>query len=65
MGIRKSFPILLRFSIQEVSQFFGAAGVAELSEGLSLDLADAFAGDAELLAHLFEGAGTAVHNSKA
>ena len=36
----------------------GAAGMAELTEGLGLDLADTLTGDIKLLAHLLEGTGT-------
>ena len=47
-------------SIQEIAQLFAAAGVAQFPQGLGLDLADALTGDVELLAHLFQGAGSAV-----
>ena len=39
--------------------------MAQLSEGLGLDLADAFPGDVELLADLLQGAGAAVLNAEA
>src|SRR5207302_10380654 len=44
----------------EVLEPLAPAGMAELAGRLRLDLADAFAGDAELLAHLFQGARAAV-----
>ena len=37
-----------------------ALAAVELADGLGLDLADTLAGDAEVPAHLFQGAGTAV-----
>ena len=43
-------------SIKEVLDLFASAGVAELSESLSLDLADTLTGNVELLAYFFEGA---------
>ena len=52
-------------SIQEIPQFLAAAGVAELAQGLGFDLADALARDVELLADLFERAGTAVLDAEA
>src|SRR5580658_7435562 len=42
-------------TIQEAAQLPRTAGVLQLAQGLGFDLADAFAGDAELLADLFEG----------
>gem|GEM_PF-6825741 len=39
--------------------------MAELAEGFGFDLADALAGDVELLAHLFQGAGAAVLDAEA
>src|SRR5258708_24813862 len=42
-------------TVQEAAQFPRPRGVLQLAQGLGLDLADAFAGDAELLADLFEG----------
>ena len=41
--------------VQEVLELLAAAGVAELAQGLGLDLADALTGDVELLAHLPPG----------
>ena len=40
--------------IQETPQLPASAWVFQLAQGFGLDLADAFAGDAELLADLFE-----------
>ena len=39
--------------------------MAQFSQGLGLDLADALTGDVELLAHLLQGAGAAVLNAEA
>ena len=39
--------------------------MAQLPQGLGLDLADPFPGDIKLLAHLFQGAGAAVLQAKA
>src|SRR5699024_7089892 len=52
-------------SVQKVLQFLAAAGVAQFSEGLGLDLADALPGDVEFLAHFLQGAGAAVLNAEA
>ena len=41
--------------VDEALQLLGAAGVAQLAQGLGLDLADALAGDVEVLAHLLKG----------
>src|SRR5260370_31542557 len=41
-------------AVDERLQLAAAAGVAQLAEGLGFDLADAFAGDLEGLADLFE-----------
>ena len=42
-----------------------AAGVAELAQGLGLDLSDALAGDGEILADLFERVLAAVFQAEA
>ena len=55
----------MKCSVQKVLQLFGAAGVAELAQGLGFDLADALTGDVEFLAHLFQGAGAAVLDAEA
>ena len=52
-------------SVQEVLQLLGAAGMTQLTQRLSLDLADTLAGDMELLAHLFQRTGAAVLDAKA
>ena len=52
-------------SIQKALQMAGAAGMAELAEGLGLDLADTLAGDVELLTHLLKSAGAAVVETEA
>ena len=63
---RKNFPDTpISNSVQKVLQLLGPAGVAELAEGFGFDLADALAGDVELLAHLFQGAGAAVLDAEA
>src|SRR5207245_11179447 len=46
--------------VEVVAQLLTADGVPQLRQGLGLDLADALAGDAELLADLLEGASLAV-----
>ena len=51
--------------LQVVLQLAAPRRVAELAQGLGLDLADAFAGDVELLAHFLKGAGPAVLQPKA
>ena len=45
---------------EEVAEFFGAVGVAELAQCLGFDLADALAGYAEVFADFFEGAAASV-----
>ena len=40
--------------VEEAAQLFAAAGVAQFAQGLGFDLADAFAGDVELLADFFQ-----------
>ena len=52
-------------SVQEVLELLAAAGVTELAQRLSFNLADALARDVELLADLFERAGTAVLDAEA
>src|SRR5688572_3305469 len=42
-----------------------ARRVTQLAEALGFDLADAFAGDLELLADFFQGAGIAIHQAEA
>jgi hypothetical protein len=42
------------FDVEERAQLFGAARVTQLAQGLGFDLADALAGDVELLADFFE-----------
>src|SRR6185437_11325341 len=43
-----------RLIVEEAAEFAAAAGVFEFAQGLGFDLADAFAGDVELLADFFE-----------
>jgi hypothetical protein len=52
-------------SLQVVAELLAAGGVAQLGEGLGLDLADALAGHAELAADLLQGAGVAVGEAEA
>ena len=47
--------ILCDSLVQIIPQQLCAAGVAQLAQGLGLDLADAFTGDVEELAHFFQG----------
>ena len=51
--------------VQEVLELLAAAGVTELAQRLGFDLADALTRDVELLADLFERAGTAVLDAEA
>src|ERR1700745_1760054 len=53
----KGLPSLL---LQKLLQTLAAHRVAQLGQGLRLDLANAFAGDAELLADVFQRAGLAI-----
>src|SRR5690606_5808513 len=48
------YPIDKILSVQKASQFSGTAWEFELAQGFGLDLADALAGDVELLADLFQ-----------
>ena len=52
-------------STVEILDFFGAAGMTQLSNGLVFNLADPFPGDAENLAHFFQRMGSAVVHSEA
>jgi len=47
-------------AFEVVAELLAAMGVAQLRERLALDLADPLAGDAELLADLFERVGRAL-----
>src|SRR4029453_1813939 len=58
------WPVLARL-LQVVAELLAAGGVAQLGEGLGLDLADALAGDAEFAADLLQGAGVAVGEAEA
>ena len=49
----------------EVLDLLGSAGVAELADGLVLDLADTLTGNAEDLAHFLQGVGAAVVHAEA
>src|SRR5688572_28275629 len=46
--------VRISLAVQEAAEFPGAARVLQLAERLGLDLADALAGDRELLADLFQ-----------
>ena len=46
--------------LNKVSEWFAAGWVAEFAEGFGFDLADAFAGHIEDLAHSFQGAHFAI-----
>src|SRR5579859_1506788 len=51
--------------LQVVPQLLGARGMAQLAQGLDLDLADALAGHAKAFADLLQGALVAVDEPKA
>src|SRR5579859_2449511 len=51
--------------LQIVPKLLGARGMAQLAQGLDLDLADALAGHAKALAHLLQGALVTVDEPKA
>src|SRR6187200_1698221 len=55
----------LRSAFEEGAQFAAPRRVAQLSERLGLDLADALAGDGEVLADLLERVLAAVANAEA
>src|SRR5918992_1933368 len=57
--------LTLALLFEVVAELLAAGGVAQLGEGLGLDLADALAGDPELAADLLEGAGVAVGEAEA
>ena len=48
-----------------ISQFAAAQWMAQAAQGAVFDLADALAGEAELLAHLFEGVAFAIDQAEA
>ena len=52
-------------SVQKVLQLLAPAGMAQLSEGLGLDLADALPGDVEFLADFLQRAGPSIFNAEA
>ena len=46
--------VLAAVGVHEAAQFVGTAGVTQFAQGLGFDLADAFAGDVELLADFLQ-----------
>src|SRR5690348_10541982 len=57
LGLTARRSQIVRFLSQafdKTAELFAAARMSQLSQGLRFDLADAFAGDLEILAHLFE-----------
>src|ERR1044072_3208138 len=52
-------------ALQEGLELARAGRMAQLAQGLGLDLADALAGDREVLAHLFQGVLAAVAQAEA
>ena len=56
---------LLKISLDKAVQQGQALAAVQLADGLCLDLADALTGDAEVAAHLFQRAGTAIVQTKA
>ena len=51
-------------SVEVILDLVAPVGVSQLSERLSLDLADTLTGDLELLSNLFKGAGSAVYQTE-
>src|SRR6266567_8932787 len=66
-GATVSHPEVYSFCllIQVILELAAAAGMAQLAQGLSFDLANAFAGHMELFAHLFQGTAAAIIQAKA
>ena len=52
-------------SLDEAVQQGKALAAVQLADGLCLDLADTLTGDAEIAAHLFQRAGTAIVQTEA
>ena len=61
-GLLPAAPAL---ALHEALQLLAAGRVAELAQGLGLDLTDALAGDVELLPHLLQGVVAAVADPEA
>ena len=55
----------LSYLVQEIFQLLASGGMAQLPQGLGLDLTDTLTGDVELLAHFLQRAGAAVLDAKA
>ena len=71
-NIKKSVPfgtlffvIQVALSAVEILDLLGAAGVAQLADGLIFDLADTLTGNAKDLAHFLQGVGAAVVHTEA
>src|SRR5450759_3732222 len=64
LALRNSRGVALAL-LEIVLELAGAARVAQLAQRLGLDLADALAGDVELLAHFLESAGPTVFEAEA
>src|SRR3990172_11250915 len=58
-------PVAIISGLEKAPEFLRPRGVAELPEGFGLDLADALAGDGEVLADLLEGVLAAVGEAEA
>ena len=50
--------------VQKIAKFLAAAGVAQLAQGLGLNLADAFTRDVEFLSDFLKGAGPPVYDAE-
>ena len=59
-AIRRRISVDRLVDLEKALELADAGGVAHFAEGLGFDLADALAGDLELLADFLEGAGVAV-----
>ena len=57
-GLQQTLSVLL--SAVEIPDLLGPAGMAQLPDGLILDLADTLTGNTKDLAHFLQGVGTAV-----
>ena len=54
-----------QLSVKKILDLFASAGVSQLSESFSLNLADAFTCNVEFFAHFLKGTASAVFQTKA